>query len=175
MSYHLYNSPPVFGPQVKSRCFLRNQCLTVFCKKPGKIADFDPHHYCIPLSLKSKQLGQCERGDNFCVRTVTREAQKSKTRLCSSHNCSAVAMLCCSVVSDSVAPWAEGHYTPLSMEFSRKGFRSRLPFPTPGDPVDPEIKPTSLCLLHQQADSLQLAPPVKSQSHNITNMQLLYN
>ena len=33
---------------------------------------------------------------------------------------------------------------PLSMEFSRQEYWSRLPFPTPGDFPDPGIKPTSL-------------------------------
>ena len=32
---------------------------------------------------------------------------------------------------------------PLSMEFSKQEFGSGLPFPTPGDHPDPEIKPTS--------------------------------
>ena len=34
--------------------------------------------------------------------------------------------------------------TLLSMEFSRQGYWSGLPFPTPGDLPDPEIEPTSL-------------------------------
>ena len=33
---------------------------------------------------------------------------------------------------------------PLSMEFSRQEYWSGLPFPTPGDLPDPEIKPASL-------------------------------
>ena len=32
---------------------------------------------------------------------------------------------------------------PLSMEFSRQEYRSGLPFPTPGDLLDPGIEPTS--------------------------------
>ena len=35
------------------------------------------------------------------------------------------------------------HQTPLSMEFSRQKYWSRLAFPTPKDLPDPEIKPTS--------------------------------
>ena len=45
---------------------------------------------------------------------------------------------------------------PLSMEFFRQEYWSRLPFPTPGDFPDPGIKPMSLGLLHWQADSLPL-------------------
>ena len=33
--------------------------------------------------------------------------------------------------------------TPLSMEFSRQGYWSELPFPPPGDLPDPEIEPAS--------------------------------
>jgi len=42
------------------------------------------------------------------------------------------------------------HQAPLSMEFSRQKYWSGLPFPSPGDLPDPEIKPRSPAL---QADS----------------------
>ena len=39
-----------------------------------------------------------------------------------------------SVMWDSfVTPWTVRHQAPLSMGFPRKEYRSRLPFPTPGD------------------------------------------
>ena len=41
-------------------------------------------------------------------------------------------------------PWTVARQAPLSMEFSRQGDWSGLPFPTPGDLPDPEIKPMSL-------------------------------
>ena len=41
-------------------------------------------------------------------------------------------------------PWTVGHQTPLSMEFSKQEYRSGLPFPTPGDILDPEIELESL-------------------------------
>ena len=44
------------------------------------------------------------------------------------------------------------------MEFSRQEYWSRLPLPSPGDLPDPGIKPTSLCLLHWQVDSLSVEP-----------------
>ena len=44
--------------------------------------------------------------------------------------------------------------SPLSMEFPRQEYWSRLPFPTPGDLSDPEVEPTSP---HWQADSLSLS------------------
>ena len=40
-----------------------------------------------------------------------------------------------------VTPWTIAHQVPLSMGFSRQEYWSGLPFPTPGDLPDPEIKP----------------------------------
>ena len=65
-----------------------------------------------------------------------------------------------SVVSNSL--WPHGlyvaHQPPLSMEFSRQGSWSGLPFPSPEDLPDPGIKPRSPAL---QADSLPSEPPGK--------------
>ena len=41
-------------------------------------------------------------------------------------------------------PWTIAHQAPVSMEFSRKEYQSGLPFPSPGNLLDPEIEPTSL-------------------------------
>ena len=41
-------------------------------------------------------------------------------------------------------PWTVAHQAPLSMEFFRQEYWSGLPFPTPGDLLDPGIKPMSL-------------------------------
>ena len=38
-------------------------------------------------------------------------------------------------------PWTVAHQAPLTMEFSRQEYWSRLPFPSPGDLPDPGIKP----------------------------------
>ena len=51
-------------------------------------------------------------------------------------------------------PWTVAHQAPQSMEFSRQGYWSGLPFPSSGDPPDPGIKPPSPAL---QADSLPLS------------------
>ena len=40
-------------------------------------------------------------------------------------------------------PWTVAHQAPLSMEFSRKEYWSRLPFSSPGDLPEPRIKPAS--------------------------------
>ena len=41
-------------------------------------------------------------------------------------------------------PWTVACQAPLSMEFSRKGYWSGLPFPLPGDLLHQGIKPESL-------------------------------
>ena len=50
-------------------------------------------------------------------------------------------------------PWTAVHQAPLSMGFSRQGYRSGLPFPSPGDLTNPGIEPGSPAL---QADSLPI-------------------
>ena len=52
-----------------------------------------------------------------------------------------------------VTPWTIALQAPLSMGFSRQEYWSGLPFPSPGDLSDPEIKPASSVL---QVDSLPL-------------------
>ena len=55
-------------------------------------------------------------------------------------------------------PWAVACQAPLSMEFSRQGYWSVLPFPSPGNLPDPGIKPRFLVL---GAESLPSEPPGK--------------
>ena len=59
-----------------------------------------------------------------------------------------------------VTPWTIACQAPLSMEFSRQGYWSGLPFPSPGDLPNPGIEPRSPAV---QADSL-LKPPGKPNS-----------
>ena len=42
-----------------------------------------------------------------------------------------------------VTPWTTAHQAPLSMWFSRQGYWSGLPFPTPGNLPSPGIEPAS--------------------------------
>ena len=60
-----------------------------------------------------------------------------------------------SVVSDSVTPRTVAHQAPLSMGFSRQEHCSGLPFPPPGDLLDPGIELVSSAL---QADSFPTKP-----------------
>ena len=59
-----------------------------------------------------------------------------------------------SVVSNSVSPWTVARQAPLSRGFSRQEYWSGLPFPSPGDFLNPGIEPVSPAL---QADSLPLS------------------
>ena len=67
-----------------------------------------------------------------------------------------------SVMSDSVTPWTVACQAPLSIEFSRQEYWSRLPFPSPGDLPNLGIEPRSPTL---QADSLPSEPPGKTFRH----------
>ena len=59
-------------------------------------------------------------------------------------------------------PWTVAPQAPLSMGFSRKGYWSGLPFPSPGDPPNLGIEPGSPVL---QADALPSEPLGKPQGH----------
>ena len=63
-----------------------------------------------------------------------------------------VKALCCacaqSVMSDSVTPWTVARPAPLCMEFSKQGYWSGLPFPSPGDLPDQGQTCILLHLLH---------------------------
>ena len=59
---------------------------------------------------------------------------------------SLVAKLCPILVT----PWTVAHQTPLSMEFPRQEYWSRLPFPPPGDLPNPGTGPASLFYIGRQ-------------------------
>ena len=61
-----------------------------------------------------------------------------------------------------VAPWTVACQAPLSMEFSRQEPWSGLPFPPPGDLLNPGIEPTSEFPAAFQEDTLPTEPPGKS-------------
>ena len=53
-------------------------------------------------------------------------------------------MLILSCVQLFATPWSVVCQAPLSVEFSRQEYWSRLPFPSPGDLLNSRIEPTSL-------------------------------
>ena len=68
-------------------------------------------------------------------------------------------------------PWTAGHQAPQSMKFSRQGYWSGSPFPSPGGLPNPGIEPGSPAL---QADSLptelQWKPKVKAKSLSLVRL-----
>ena len=59
------------------------------------------------------------------------------------------------------APWTIVYQACLSMGFSRQGYWSGLPFPSPGDLPNPGIEPRSPTL---QADALPSEPPGRTEN-----------
>ena len=57
-----------------------------------------------------------------------------------------------------VTTWTVAYQVPLSVGFSRQEYWSGLPFPSPGDLLNPGIEPRSPAL---QADALPSEPPGK--------------
>ena len=60
-------------------------------------------------------------------------------------------------------PWTVAYQAPQSMGFSRQEYWSGLPFPSPGDLLDPGIEPRSPPL---QADALTSEPPGSYRKYN---------
>ena len=75
-----------------------------------------------------------------------------------------------------MTPWTVAHQGPPSMEFSRQEYWNGLPFPSPGDLPNPEIKPRSPAL---RADALPSEPiyfpsikkPIKKE--NMVTLQVI--
>ena len=81
----------------------------------------------------------------------------AKTMTTTKQHCDCVCL--CELLSHVwhfASPWTVAHKAPLSMEFSRQEYWSGLPFPSPGDLLDPGIKTGSPAL---QADALLSEPP----------------
>ena len=80
------------------------------------------------------------------------------------------AVLSQSVISDSAIPWTVAHQTPQFVRFPRHEHWSGLPFPPPGDLLDPGIKPVSPALAGR---FLTIEPPGKSGELFVVVVQLL--
>ena len=86
-----------------------------------------------------------------------------------------------SLSCDSVTTWTVVHQAPLSMEFSRQGYWTWWPFPTPGDLPNPGVEPCPSHLLHCQVASLPLnhlwSPCLTStvkKNHIVLNSMILH-
>ena len=74
---------------------------------------------------------------------------------CITYNCGCLVGKLCPTLA---TPWTVVFQAPLSMGFSRQEYWSGLPFPSPGDLLDPGTEPGSPAL---QADALPSEPPGK--------------
>ena len=61
--------------------------------------------------------------------------------------------------------WTVAHQAPLSMGFSRQGYRSGLPCPPPGDLLDPGVKPMSPALTGRFFTTAPPRKPTYNQIH----------
>ena len=61
-------------------------------------------------------------------------------------------------------PWTVAHQAPLSLGFSRQEYWNRLPFPFPGDLLNPGIKSTSPAFLALAGENFTTEPPGKHYS-----------
>ena len=59
-------------------------------------------------------------------------------------------------------PWTIAHQVPLSLEFSRQENWGGLPFPSPGDPPNPGIKPVSLVSPALASMFFTTVPPLRA-------------
>ena len=60
---------------------------------------------------------------------------------CLLSRCPTQLVMCVLVTQSCPTPWTVAHQAPLSVEFPKQKYWSRLPCPSPGDLYNPEIKP----------------------------------
>ena len=89
--------------------------------------------------------------------------------------CVCVCVYVCSVLSDSVTAWTSvAHLASLSMGFLGQEYWSGLPFPTPGDLLDPGIEPKGFASPALSAGFFTTAMPGKAPLLNRYIYLLLY-
>ena len=97
------------------------------------------------------------------------EVAQSCSTLCDRVDCSPPGSSVHGILQARILEWVAisfsrgSHQAPQSMGFSRQGYWSGLPFPSPGDLPDPGIKPRPPSL---QADALTSEPPRKLKSRD---------
>ena len=165
----------------ESRHYCQGYILTSSIS-PQSVLRFKKYNQSLPLSF------QAEKYYNFFPYNLENTSTEALSRCISisylhyqSHQftfLNFVSVCMCVLFSQSCptlcGPLDCSPHAPLSMGFSRQGYWSGLPFPSPGDLPDPGTKPGSPAL---QADSLQSEPPGKPHfvSNNLQNMNKKYN
>ena len=118
-----YFSPPLFIlPQ--TYCLLVCLFVCLFCCSSNNTESFQLQGFCICGSLCLECFSPKYAYDFFICFSVCAQSLRR--------------------VWLFLTPWTVAHQAPLSMEYFKQGYWSRLPLPTPGDLPDPRIKRKSL-------------------------------
>ena len=90
--------------------------------------------------------------------------------------CVCVCMCMCAQLLSHVqlftTPWTVARQAPLSLEFFRQVYWSRLPFTNPQNLLDPGAESVPLCLLHWQVDSSPLCHLGSLYTHTHTRIYI---
>ena len=149
-SVHPFSSCPQSFPA--SRSFLMSQLFTS-----------GGHYWCFSFSIRpsSEHSGLISVTVSHWIILTHRIMETVQGELQKSNSPRKHCMYVCyslSRVGLFVTLWTVAHQAPLSMGFPRLEYWGELLFPSPGDLLDPGIKPGSPAL---QADSLPFEPPGK--------------
>ena len=144
------------------------------------IPDGDPENRFPLKQMKSKDGSRGEGGGFLAFHTAHAWPQAARQRRCTlpgrhalcwahteglTHTTAPplVAILCvpCAQSCLFVTPWTVSCQVPLSLGFARQEYWSGLPFPTPGDLLNPGMEPASPVPLVLQVDSLPTEPSGK--------------
>ena len=87
--------------------------------------------------------------------------------------CVCVCLYMFSLLQLFVTPWTVAHQAPLSMEFSRQEYWSRVSFPSPGVLPDPGIEPMSSVSPALAGRFFATGPPGKLEGSFSCGMQIL--
>ena len=82
--------------------------------------------------------------------------------------------MCVCSVSLFVTPWNIARQSPLSMEFFRQGYWSGLPFPPPGNLLNPGIKLASLVSPTLAGEFFTTVPPGKPFKNYTLSLTISY-
>ena len=145
-------------------CYKFFHCYFIFCliKKIAsrnsslKNCQRIPSHLMIKITPKPTPFLSHTLSHKSGILFSTSGVIRTRVTLWSNGSCMKVKSL--SRVRLFATPWTVAHQAPLSMGFSRQGYWSGVPFPSPGDLPDPGIEPGSPAL---QADALPSEPPGK--------------
>ena len=120
--------------------------------------------------MRNAGLEEAQAGIRIARRNINNLRYADDTTLMAESEWSESEMKLLSRVRLFATPWTEAHQAPPSMGFSRQGYWSGLPFPSPGDLPNPGIEPRSPAL---QADALTSAPPGKPMAESEEELKSL--